>query len=333
MQTNNKPITKILAVRNDRFGEFLLNIPAFNALKKMYPKAKLTVVLSQATKELVAFIPSIDETIIWEHKKHTTKEILSFSKKLRKEKFDLCVILNPTKEFHIISFLSKIPVRIGYSKKCGFLLSNTIEDKKYLGAKHEIEYNLELAGLAKKLIPPADKSLKIEITKGFQDKTLDKFGLDHKKPAIAIHPWTSDQVKQWPLRNFKELALKLSQESDRKIIIVGGKEEQLKSKALFAHDSTRIINLTGKTSLLELSAVLKGCALLISGDSGPVHLACAVETKTIVLFRNDLQGKTPSRWGPWGKGHIVIEKSNLRDITTEEVFIKAKEILRGKEEK
>jgi len=333
MQKHKKPITKILAVRNDRFGEFLLNIPAFRALKKMYPKAQLTVVLSQTVKELVKFIPSIDEAIVWEHKKHTTKEIIRFSKKLRKQKFGLCVILNPTKEFHIISFLSKIPIRIGYSRKCGFLLTHTIKDKKHLGIKHEIEYNLELARLADKPFQPADKSLQIEINKDFQEETLSKFNLDNKKTAIAIHPWTSDEVKQWSLRNFKELALKLSDELGRKIIIVGGKEEQLKSKALFAHDSRQIINLTGQTSLLELSAVLKGCALLISGDSGPVHLACAAGTKTIVLFRNDLPGKTPSRWGPWGKGHLVIEKPKLRDISVDEVFNKTKEILLERKEK
>jgi ADP-heptose:LPS heptosyltransferase len=59
--------------------------------------------------------------------------------------------------------------------------------------------------------------------------------------------------------------------------------------------------------------------LLVSGDSGPVHLAAAVGTPVLALFRNDLPGKTAKRWGPWGEGHTVIEKSSLEDITVNEV--------------
>jgi len=72
---------------------------------------------------------------------------------------------------------------------------------------------------------------------------------------------------------------------------------------------------------------LKRCALLVSGDSGPVHLAAAVGTPIVALFRNDLPGKTSKRWGPWGKGHTVIEKENLEDISVDEVFEKVKQRL------
>jgi len=82
-----------------------------------------------------------------------------------------------------------------------------------------------------------------------------------------------------------------------------------------------------KTTLPELAALLKRGSLVVSGDSGPMHLATAVGTPVIALFRNDLPGKTAKRWGPWGKNHIVIEKSNLNNITVDEVFSKVKEVL------
>jgi len=85
--------------------------------------------------------------------------------------------------------------------------------------------------------------------------------------------------------------------------------------------------MTGKTTLKQLASLLKKSRLLISGDSGPVHLACAVGTPVIVIFRNDIPGKSAKRWGPWGPGNFIIEKDNLCDITVDEVFSKAKEAL------
>jgi ADP-heptose:LPS heptosyltransferase len=82
-----------------------------------------------------------------------------------------------------------------------------------------------------------------------------------------------------------------------------------------------------QTSLVELAALLKRCSLLISCDSGPMHLAASVGTPVVALFRNDLPGKTAKRWGPWGSGHTVIEKVNLLDISVDEVFEKAKQRL------
>ena len=78
---------------------------------------------------------------------------------------------------------------------------------------------------------------------------------------------------------------------------------------------------------MELAALLKKCKLLISADSGPVHLASAVGTPVLALFRNDIPGKCAKRWGPWGKGHSVIEKSCLSDIKVDEVFENAKEMI------
>ena len=89
-----------------------------------------------------------------------------------------------------------------------------------------------------------------------------------------------------------------------------------------------IIDLSGKTDLVQLAVVLKSSRLLISGDSGPVHLACCVGAPGLALFRNDLKGKTARRWGPWARNCAVIEKSSLNNISVEEVFDKAKEMLK-----
>ena len=154
-------IKRILAVRNDRFGEFLLNIPALRALKEGYPAAKLTLLVNHYVQELARRIDFVDEVIAWENTKHKFSQIYRFSRNLKAGNFDLCVIFNPSRELNIIAFLAGIHLRLGYSRKWAFLLTHKMEDKKYLGQKHEVEYNLELLNLIG--IKTEDKALSLKI--------------------------------------------------------------------------------------------------------------------------------------------------------------------------
>lgn len=317
MRINNQAVKNILVVRNDRFGEFLLNIPAFRALKETFVNSRITAVVNPYVKELAECILFIDEIIEHNQRYHSLPEEVQLIKLLKKSRFDVAVMLNPSKEFNIITYLSGIPVRVGYDRKWGFLLTHKIKDKKYLGEKHEIEYNLELVGRIGAVTNDKSVSLKIEDTDLFN-------GLGG---AVALHPFTSDPVKQWPLENFSQLAKRLTQELGLTVVIVGGKENLGVSNNLFSDFNKNLINLTGKTTLKELAALLKKSKLLISGDSGPVHLACALGIPVTAIFRSDIPGKTAKRWGPWGVGHTVIEKNNLSDIAVDEVFKKAKEKL------
>lgn len=308
----------ILVVRNDRFGEFLLIVPALRALKERFPQSRITIVVNPKVVELADAIEYVDDTIIWEEKKHPFKEVVEFSGLIRGREFDLVVIFNPSKEFNLISFLARIPVRVGYSRKWGFLLTHKMKDEKDKARAHEVYYNLELVALIGATTKDRSLALKVADT--------DLLGGVKGSNIVVIHPWTSDPVKQWPLSRFEELIRKLV---GLDIVVIGGKEELLKNRDFFSRLQEVCINLTGKTNLIELAEVLKKAKLLVSGDSGPVHLAAAVGTPVIALFRNDLPGKTAKRWGPWGEGHVVIEKDKLEDITVDEVFKKVREKLEG----
>ena len=320
-------IKNILAVRNDRFGEFLLNIPALRALKEAYPGSKLTLVVSPYLRELAGCLDCADEVITWENRNHKFSEVLECSRQLKAKKFDLCVIFNPSREFNIISFLAGIPRRIGYNRKLGILLTRRIEDRKHLGERHEVEYNLQLAELAGAKTTNPNPALRInqDALKGLSGELG---ALKDSVSLVAVHPWTSDPIKQWPLDNFYALTRKLMNLPNLKVVIVGGQEEMSKAARVFNEKEDGLLNLTGKTSLKQLAAILKRCKLLISGDSGPVHLAASVGTPTIAIFRSDIPAKGSKRWGPWGSGHIVIEKDNLLEITVGEVFNKVQEGLK-----
>lgn len=297
-------IKNILVVRNDRFGEFLLNIPAIRVLKEKYPQAKLSVAVDSTVCELAGRVEGVDQVLIWDNIKTC----------LKKYKFDLGVVLNPTKEAHRNIFLAGIPLRVGYNRKWGFLLTHKIKDTKHLGNRHEVDCNLELVGLLG--ARAVDKELKIRV-----NDDLYKNFLGQK--IVAVHPFTSDPVKQWPVERFIELAQRINFELGAKVVMVG-----LSQNILDFGES--IDNLINKTSLVELASLLKRCSLLVSCDSGPMHLAAAVGTPVIALFRNDLPGKTARRWGPWGKGHSVIEKNNLNDISVDEVLRVVKSMVNDK---
>lgn len=313
-----KVINKILVIRNDRFGEFLLIIPALRALKEKFPQAKITLAVDPGVVELAQAIEYADDVIVWENKEHSFKEIFVFSKSIGSCGFDMAVIFNPTGEAHWAVFLARIPVRVGYDRKNGFMLTHKIKDQKHLALKHEVEYNLELVGLVGAVTEKKSIVLRVPDT-GVLSGLKGSF-------VIAVHPWTSDPVKQWPLENFKALIKRLA---GFDIVVIGGKEELSKNKDFFNGLHELILNFTGKTSLIELGSILKNVNLLVSGDSGPVHLAVAVGTPVIALFRNDLAGKEPKRWGPWGEGNVIIQKTRLADISVDEVVKKIKEKLQG----
>jgi heptosyltransferase-2 len=322
---NNKKIKNILVVRNDRFGEFLLNIPAFRALKETYPEAKLIVLVNTYVRNIAECVPFIDEIIDISFEKLSLIAKFEFIEYIRKKNIDISIMLNSSQDFNFIFFLSRIPIRVGYDKKGGFLLTHKMEDRKYLGEKHEVDYNLELVELIGARTD--DKTLSLEFDSSIVDDLFKHINKKEAKHLIALHPWTSDSIKRWPAWNFYELTKKIVSELDVYVLLIGGKEEQKKSRELFAGLDDKILNLTGRTSLRQLAAILQRCRLLLSGDSGPVHLAGAVTTPVIAIFRNDIPGKCAKRWGPRGERDIVIEKNDICDITIDEVFEKVKEAL------
>lgn len=320
-----RPVRKILVCRTDRFGEFLLNVPAFRALQRAHPGAVLYIACDPSLFGLARLLVEQDDRIIpFSNRRHSLLEILSFSRRLRIEEFDACFIFNPTKELHIASFLAGIPRRFGYARKWGFLLTGSIRDTRDLGLKHEKQSNLELAALFG-TCGSADSDHRMDTDENIDFLLPEAF---LKEGFIVFHPWTSDGVKQWPHDRFLRLARMISEELGVNLAMIGGeKEGRIYPEFYSGLDGRNIVNLTGRTTLPQLLKLLSVSRLLVSGDSGPMHLAAAAGTRVAALFRNDIAGKTPLRWGPLGTGHIVLEKNSLSEISVEEVFEAVKGML------
>ena len=313
----------ILLIRTDRIGELVLTTPAIVAIRKHFPSARITVVADPSSAEAIEGAPFVDSIVNFDSKKDYTGFLgrLSFFRLIKRSRFDLAIVFNPSKFFNILTFLAGIPIRVGYDRKWGFLLTHKIQDKKYLCEKHEVQYNL---GLIEKIgIKPSDKSLFFCTDPSAEDRINDilkENDVQEGAKLIAVHPATSNPEKRWPSERFAQICDRLLEEFKVRIILVGGEEEKKTVDGVKSKMHNPVLDLTGALSIKELGSLLKRCLFLISNDSGPVHISTALGTPAIVFFGEDRPGGSSRRWGPYGEGHLVIGKPKIIDITVEEAY-------------
>ena len=305
---------RILIVRTDRMGDLLLSTPVVCALRKEYPQAFISMMVSPNTKDIVEGNPYLDEVLVYDkdfrHKNWGAT--YKFAQILRKKKFDLAVILHPTNRVHLLTFLAGIPVRLGYNRKLGFLLKIKKEHHKQEGLMHEAEYNLELlkllgvSGLSRDLFMP----LRPESEK-WADNLWSRENIKLTDRILALNPGASCPSKIWPAERFSQVAQSLAQSHNLKVILLAGSKDLALANKIAAEGRNKyqIINLAGKTTLSQMASVLKRCTMLISNDSGPVHMASSLGVPVISIFGRNQPGLSPQRWGPLGKKDKYLHKN------------------------
>lgn len=308
---NQNDFKRILIVRTDRIGDVLLSTPVIKTLRDNYPNAYIAMMVSPYAKDIVEDNPYLDAVIIYDKdgKHKSWRRSLKFARNLRKRRFDLAVILHPTNRAHLVTFFAGIPRRIGYNRKFGFLLTDGIEHTKQLGQKHELEYNLDLLRCIG--IVDYDKNIFMPIredSEKWADDFLKQEGLKVNDKLLAIHPGASCPSKIWPNERFSEVADRLAAKYGFKVLVIAGPKDVTLAQNVSKNMRNLAVNLGGKTSVTQLASLLKRCALLISNDSGPVHIASAVGTPVISIFGRSQKGLGPKRWGPINKRDRILHK-------------------------
>lgn len=315
MKDNVKPdhFGNILVVRTDRIGDVILTTPALSALKKAYPKARLSMMVVPGTRELVEGIDALNEVIVYD-RRGEHKGIFGFWKFigfLRKKNFDLAVVFHTKKRTNLICFLAGIPRRIGYrNNKFGFLLTDQLVDTRIRGEKHEAEYCFDV--LRTIGIASGDLQLSLPLREE-SERWVDRFVLENKiavsAPLVAVHPDASCISKRWPVNKFSELIQRLMSGHGINVILIGDHGSQrIAAQLMSDFKGGGVVNAAGLTSVGQLASLLKRCKLLISNDSGPVHVACAVGTPVISIFGRNQAGLSPVRWRPLGLKDQVFHK-------------------------
>ena len=284
----------------------VLLTPALRALKIAYPQSYLSLLIRPLVADLMITHPYVDEIII-DSKRRGLNCLPSFWKsvsEIRQSGFDLAVVLHPTSFRNaLIPFLAGIPERIGSNVSGrGILLTKTCSDRTDLHEVHRYLRVLELIGIH-------ESNAKLEFWHRDADRhaarqILATHGISPKENLIGVNLGTTWLTKRWSLENFAEVITQVQRRFDARILLTGSPAEIPLDEALAGITKIEIINLIGKTTLMQLGALIERCALYLTCDSGPMHIAAAVGTPTVALF-----GPTsPIRHGPYGANHEVIEK-------------------------
>ncbi len=309
-----KPFQNILIVRTDRIGDVVLTTPAIKAMRQAYPMARICVLVTPATFDLVNGNPYVDEVLV-DSRQGRNKGLFGFLRlvrDIRLKQFDLAVIFHTKRRYNVACYIAKIPCRLGYkNNKFGFLLTNPIKDDRHLGEKHEAQYCMDV--LRSIGIGNDDLDIFVPLQKDAEGWVTDWMQQNNLKlnEFLVIHPGASDPTKCWPITNFALLMDRLAERYVLKIVLIGSSQTIPVSAEILRLTSKapQILNLTGKTSLAQTVSLLRRSCLLISNDSGPVHVAAGVGTNVISLFLRNQPGINPKRWKPLGvKGYTLSNK-------------------------
>ncbi len=304
----------ILLVKLSAIGDVVHTLPALGALRKLYPEAHITWVVEEAAADLVISHPWLDRVIVFRRKswlkklkagdfRLVTGEIKAFLKMLRSCKYDLVLDFHGLLKSSLVVCLSSGKRKVGfdsYQELSGFFVRGKVFED--LG-KHAVDRYLDIVRYLGAQDPPVD----FLIPRGPENENrvrglLGKAGVAEGEAFVAVNPLALWETKLWPAENFARLCDLIAGNMGLKVVITGVLDKAM--RRILALVKTPVVDLTGKTTLRDLASLYRRANLLVTTDTGPMHIAAAVGTRVIALF-----GPTdPSRTGPYGKGHRVLTR-------------------------
>ena len=331
-------IHNVLVIKLRYIGDVLLTTPFLRALRQGFPDAQVTMLVKPGTEDVLRHNPDVSEVICLPPAGMIAQ--VQFYRGLRARRFDCVVDFTDGDRSAFISRVTGAGLRVGFNREGrlrGCLYSHRVNAA--YGATHMIEYHAM-----------AFPSLGLPIQGG--EPVLPLSGEDHeqahriqetlslkRRQWIMIHPAARYWFKAWPPDRFAALA-DVFHEKGLHVVLVGSRNEQFLETEILKSAKRPIASLIGKTSLLELAALMKRCRLFIGNDAGPMHVAAAVGCPVVALFGPS----DPAVWGPRGKHARTIykgldcrecfhpgcsrgEQSCMRLITVQEVSEAAEEFL------
>lgn len=325
---------RILVIRTDRIGDVVLTTPALKALRLAFPQAHLAVLITPATQDLIKGNPYVDE-IILDDRKGVYKGVLGFlqlARRIRSGNFDLAVIYHTKRRYNLACFLAGVTVRLGYkNNKGGCFLNLPVDDMRPKGIKHEAMYCLDLLNA----IGVYSKDMSLFVAHQYDaDQWANQWVMENipeNFSLIAIHPGSSDLTRCWSTDNFASLINQIANRYFVKIVFIGAINNRPLVDAIKVHLKNGCLDLTGQTSIAQTVALFRRTKLLISTDSGPVHVAAAVGCNNICIFLRDIPGLNYERWYPLGD-HSITVRSKLKNqdlsVSVDEVLTAVDDVMR-----
>lgn len=317
----------ILIIRLHRLGDVLQLTPMLHGLKDKYPESRLSFLVGKDCAEVLAGNPDVDEIIsvaeneyrYWlknAPEKYTRifNEMYDLVSELRGKSFE--IVINRQYEWGaMLASLVGAKTILGgsYLPEKGFYfedqasaqLVDVVRNDRRANQRNLVDWACSIAGCR----PGQHHKMIFPIT-GMTDRQTgellgDSAGDSHDC-LVAIQMGAARSFRQWGVENFAEIVQWLINEREKKVVLIGSEDEADLGESIeraLGEQRGRVVNLIGRTSFKILGAVLERCECLITGDTGPMHLAAAVGTPVIALFFGTAY---PWETGPYGTGHLVL---------------------------
>jgi lipopolysaccharide heptosyltransferase II len=326
---------RILVRGTNWLGDAVMTTPALLRLREKFPEAQITLLTPEKLRELWTNHPAINETISFA----SGENVFAVAKKLRAGKFDLALVLPNSPRSALEVFLAGIPRRTGYARPWrNFFLTQAVapradavkmrkrsvgEIKKLIAENPESRIqNPEIPKSAHQIFEylnlavalganPEPLATQLFITPEEIESARKKFGLDKiSNPIFGLNPGAEyGPAKRWPVERFIATAKEIQQKTNCIWILFGGKGDlaianQIESE--IQNSKLKTQNLCGKTSLRELMSLLKLCRVLLTNDTGPMHVAAALKIPIVAIFGST----SPELTGPVFSSGSKILKSD-----------------------
>ncbi len=282
-----KLFKKVLIIRTGAIGDVIHTTNTFRAIKDAHPEVEIHY-LTSINESMLAYDKNIAKVWIIESEKFKpfSKYTMEFAKKLKAEKFDVAINLQPSFKIRLLVELAKIKTHFNYKKKSKL---------------HAVQNYWETA---KKAFPDIKNypDLKMYLNPEVSEKMHSELS-KYKRPLVVLnagHVFAKRQGRTYPVEKWIELGNKIQEKYDGTILITGVKVDEDILKPL--EQIKNSVSYVSKLSLDENSALIQNSDILISGDSGPLHIASALGVKALGLF-----GSMPiERTGPCGDNCSVV---------------------------
>lgn len=304
---------RILIVNVNWVGDVLFSTPFIRALREAYPDAYIASLVHPRCREILESNPRLNEVIIYDeegiHRSLFGKGKLIVE--LKKKRFDTAFLLHRSFMKALITYLAGIKERVGYpTKNRGGILTRVLEEPSE--ELHKVEYFLNIARSVG--ITPKSASYEFFITdsdREFVKSLLKSEGTGDEDRIVVLCPGGNWGPKRWPRENFARLADELIEKLGVKVVISGAKKDLSLAEDIKTIMGNKPVITCGRTTLKQLGAIFERASLAVANDTGPMHMAVAMKTKTIALF-----GPTdPRLTGPYGAGNYrVIAKNSTCEV-------------------
>lgn len=299
---------KILVIRNDKIGDFMLAWPAFAMLKEAMPHVEITALVPSYTKVLAQLCPSIDKVLIdcgkgadKQSKKALVKEIAALD-------FDASICFFSDSYNGFLVWKAGIKFRLAPATKiCQFLYNHRIVQRRSQSLKPEFQYNLDLVeAFVEKLgikatMPIAPfLAFSADILHQQKNKLVNQLSLSETKPWLFLHAGSGGSANNLSLEQFRDLVVGICSEKAFDVVLTAGPGEEEKAAQLktFLQDKGICAVIYDKNDGLDDFTRSVACAdVFIAGSTGPLHIAATLDVPTIGFFPSK-RSATPLRWKP-----------------------------------